>query len=148
MKIYVPYTKIQPATAICLKGYNFAAVECKGSHGYFEYMQDRWEEGQSFINIEHDTVFWPGSLEAIRDCAQPWCAYGFAISDDFSKEGCVYLSMAKISKDMIKQLPDVWQEPKNWQVLDCHLTNYAKEHGLTVHQHYPSIVNANPKLLT
>ncbi len=145
--IYVPYTYIQPATRIALNDYEYTPVLCDDEYGYVRYFRQRWADKETFINCEHDTVFWPGAIELLLECPKPWCAYGWSTQDRFVNAVSVYLSLTKISWAMIRLLPGIWNKDIHWEYLDTHLTKCAREKGLEIHQHYPPIVNANPRIL-
>lgn len=133
--IFIPYTDIQPATLISLIGYNYTPFKVKGEYGYFKYFIDRWKEGETFINIEQDVVIYPGAIEAIWDCPQEICAYNYHLPIHRKNPGTP-LGCVKFSKEIIKKMR--WKKAK-WSLLDQQLS--------LVHQHYPSIVNANLALL-
>ncbi len=152
MKIFLPYSKLQTATLIALIGYDFAPVELKGEYAYGEYFKARWAEGQSFINLEHDCVPWPGAIEAIEDCERDWCLYNYSLPIHREQnleivEGGMPLGLVKFSAELIIRTKGAWDEPIDWSNCDNRLTKACKEAGFTPHQHYPSIVNANPVLL-
>lgn len=146
--IFIPYTKVQDATLISLIGLEYTPVKIEGDFGYSNYFKDRWDAGESFINLEHDIVVYPGALQALWDCPQPWCAYNYHLPvhqlENLEDEatnvptGCV-----KVSAEMIKQLPGFWDTPILWDRCDQHLSKC----GLKVHQHFPGVVNANPALM-
>jgi hypothetical protein len=152
MKIFVPYTELQPATYIALIGYDYELIKLKGLYGYAKYFRDRWNDGQGFINIEHDCVPWPGAIEAIRDCPEPWCSYDYSLPchrnrDMHHETTFVPLGCAKINADMITRTKTAWDKLKKWDILDGYITRLAQTAGFNVHQHFPGIVNANKALL-
>ena len=152
VNVWVPYTRLQPATQICLLGYPDANwVELEDDDSYRRYMADLWAVGETFVNVEHDIVWWPGALEALWECPEPWCMYGYH-ADEIIEDGCAYLGCTKLSAELIAGTPGLWAIPNDsafpgWAVLDCHLTHYARKAGFAHHQHWPSVVNANPALL-
>lgn len=148
IKIFIPYTEIQPATKIALIGYNYTPIEVKGDFGYSNYFKDRWEEGQTFINLEHDVVVYPGALKALWDCPEEWCVYDYHLPNHWSRNleievNGIPLGCMKISDKMIEKTKALWDTAVIWNKCDQHLT---KCH-LKIHQHHPGIVNANPSLL-
>lgn len=148
MRVFIPYTKLQEATLISLIGEEYTPVKVEGTYGYSNYFKSRWTEGETFINLEHDVVVYPGALQALWDCPRAWCAYNYHLPihqlENLEDEntnvptGCV-----KISKEMIDKLPNYWDTPIEWSKCDQHLSKC----GLQVHQHFPSVVNANPALM-
>ena len=168
MKVYVPYTEIQPATSECLEPYEYTAVKMIEETDYLSYFQQRWEEGESFLNIEHDTVFERGAIEELESCPEEWCAYCTGGNDAVwdQEKGKVKvlpfrikhfvdgvpptLALMKIERSFIKKHPDVWdgflesdRKPK-WVWLDSWLDGYTRSRGILCHQHYRKVVNANP----
>ncbi len=150
--IYVPYTKIQPATEIALIGYEYTPVKVSGKYGYSTYFKQLWSEGQTFINLEHDCVPWAGAIESLRECERDWCVFDYSLpvhrmrSLEAEVNG-LPLGLMKIGASVIAQTPGCWDKLIDWSYCDQHLTKYLISKGLQVHQHYPSIVNANPVLL-
>lgn len=152
MRIFIPYTEIQPATKIAMIGYEYTPIETPGEFGYGEYFKQRWEDGQTFINVEHDTVAWPGAIEAIWECPELWCAYDAHLPvhrgrDIHHETTAVPIALAKISKEFIERTTGGWDKNISYLYCDWNLTYLGRDIGVKVHQHFPSIVNANPVLL-
>lgn len=147
MRIFVPFTEIQTATRVALIGYDYTAVQLNDDYSYGDYFRQRWRSGESFINVEHDCVPWPGALEKLWNCTQPWCAfnYGLPIHREHPLFGgsAVPLGCTKISDRLIAVTPTLWDEPVEWSYCDQQLPKTQ----FTVHQHFPGIVNANPASL-
>ena len=78
MKVFVPYTEIQPETKECLAPYDYVPVKMVDDGDYLRYFQQRWAEGKSFINIEHDAVFARGAIEELEQCPKEWCFGGIS----------------------------------------------------------------------
>lgn len=150
-KLFVPYTTIQPATKMVLMHYNYDPVRMTDSDSYLNFFKKRWEEGESFINIEHDVIFGRGAIEELERCPKGWCAFGTSESDSFDNGTTAPLALAKFSSWFIEEYPNLWKEKpvelkdyKNptWQICDIWIQRYMEPK--VCHQHYPSIVNANP----
>lgn len=126
--------------------YEYTPVKLTGVYDYWQYFVDRWQEGKTFINVEHDIAFWPGALEEIWDCPRDWCMYAYSCDHDFIIN-TPYLGLVKFDKSFIEPTKDQWQDTnKNWQVLDQELNRFARACGFTPHQHYPAVINANPNV--
>ena len=153
MNIFVPYTEIQYPTKIVLAPYpeRHEVRLPPTNDGYPRFLSERWKEGKKFINVEHDMVFWPGALEQIWECEEDWCVFGHWKEDEFGTDrgGTPYLGVAKFSEKFISETQGVWDDWKEpcWTICDCHLYEHAKARGLKVHQHFPPVVNANPRYL-
>lgn len=148
MRILVPFTEVQVATRIALRAYE---VEYWDVEDYATYWQVRWDEGTDFINVEHDVVPYPGAIESLESCPEPWCAYGYHLNDLFADHVRTlfpYLGCVKITHELIALTKDCWSswEDPDWLVCDKRLAEVARSHGLDVHQHFPPVTNANPLL--
>jgi hypothetical protein len=141
MKIFVPFTKLPLATAEALKKYDTYFINMVDSHSYFKYFVKRWKEKESFINVEHDIVPWPGAIDEIEKCQQIWCGYGYNKGENIVLSP--YLGCVKIGAGLIELLPGVWnereKESREWGNLDVWLGKYAWNRGIKIHQHYPSV---------
>ena len=83
-RVFVPCTDVQPGTRVALLGYEPEYVDVSADrHAYWRYFADRWAAGETFISCEHDVVPWPGALESLTECPEPWCAFGYSARDDF-----------------------------------------------------------------
>jgi len=150
MKIYVPYFPgIREATRVALIGYPYIPAEAAGLYGYQEFFRGRWAAGESFIVVEHDVVPWPGSLEGLRDCPEPWCAHNFHLHlhrrYKLTDPGATPpLGCAKITAAFIEATPGLFDEPCGWEYCD----QRVRDNGVfAVHEHFPGVVNANAVLL-
>lgn len=144
MNVFVPYTKLERITKRALHGTHFHAVELIDAESYYDYFVQRWAEGKPFINVEHDVVPWPGAIDDLWNCPEPWCAHGYMPYDNFNDQAySVFLGCVKFSSQFILGLHDVWQalENRHWTQLDGHLTTFARAYGYNVHQHRPAVLN-------
>lgn len=150
MKVFIPYTEQHPATDIALWDYDPEYARIYGKYGYGRFFADRWKEGAGFVNVEHDVVPWPGAIELLTGCPQPWC--GFAYTDHRWDEHPelvhgVPLGCMKIGAELIAATPDIWKQIIDWSHCDVHLFAEARKAGFWPHQHFPGVVNANNALL-
>ena len=150
VNIFIPFTKIQDATLISLFNYNVKFIQLEDGFDYSNYFKTRWEEGKTFVNVEHDIVVYPGAIKALWDCPEDWCVYDYTTinwSEQLAELNSVPLGCVKISSKMIELLKDCWNEPINWSYCDSHLFQVCKKVGLHPHQHFPGVTNANPAFL-
>ena len=169
MKVFVPFTEIQPETKGCLEPYEYSAVEMKEDTDYLHYFQQRWAEGESFINCEHDTIFEKGAIEELENCPEEWCAFGVWGNEimfdqethtakvkpfhekHFADGNVATLALMKFGQKFIADYPTIWDEMSTsktwmdipmWRWCDLWLDYYTGK--TTCHQHYPRVINANP----
>lgn len=144
MNVFVPYTQLERITRCALGGTGFKAIKMSDDEAYVRYFEERWAEGETFINVEHDVVPWPGAIEELWKCPEPWCAHGYMPYDDLTSDSySVFLGCAKISGKLIQALPNCWKEKptRHWNNCDGQLTQYARARGFNVHQHHPAVLN-------
>jgi hypothetical protein len=153
--IFIPFTKIQIATRISMRYYNYTPYKLEGPFGYCSYFAERWDEGETFINVEHDTVPWPGAIEALLECSEDWCGYGTRPyelwhfdSPNLAPLNSVDLACVKFSDRSILKTQNCWDDPVDWTLCDVHLFKTARAAGMTPHQHFPGVTNANPDFLS
>ena len=168
MKIYVPFTKIYPETIECLAPYNYSPVKMVDDDDYFYYFKQRWREGESFINCEHDTIFHGGAIEELINCPRDWCAFGAtpskkAVYELSDTEGGIRfvgllevesfiptLALTKFESSFIERYQDVWEENELcgpwlnipcWKLCDTILYDKMHANGIDCHQHWPNVIN-------
>ncbi len=164
MILYIPFTRVAEATEVFLNTYGCVPddlaverIDVSGNpFGYQEHLQARWDEGATFVNMEHDIVPWPGALQELVACPRNWCFFGYLADIDFVATNAAPFGLVKFGASLIAAMPDVWElmsrrfanDPTAWAMCDIHLAEYARERGLfTPHQHSPSVLNANPKFI-
>jgi hypothetical protein len=162
MLICVPHVELIDATRIFLSWYDEHTPDSvkyfqlsEDPWSYVDYLQARWDEGRSFINLEHDVVPWPGSPERLWACLKPWCVHGYRIK---LETPCAPFGFVKFTDSLIGTLPNVWQDmslmlhndlPHDaWAHADSWFYNYATKRGIQPHTHLPSVLNANPRYLS
>jgi hypothetical protein len=171
MKVFLPFTEIQPGTLTSLTPYEYVPIAMEDNFSYPRYFKGRWREGESFINCEHDTIFHKGAIEELIRCPEIWCAFGVSYADKYAQGTAPNLSLVKFTSEFIKKFPDLWEQmedveyvakawgvkPSNfetfkqnvwsspWTLCDAWVFMAATTEGIVCHQHYPDVVNANPR---
>jgi hypothetical protein len=150
--VFVPHVRVNEATRVALVGFDWLGVDVSADEwAYGRYFAARWAQRTDFIQVEHDCIPWPGAIEAITLCSQPWCAYNyhlpFMYDQDLNLGGTVVMGCMKVTGEVMAATINCWDEPCEWGVCDKRLTDAARGAGFSVHQHFPGIVNANPALL-
>ena len=148
MRVFVPFTEVRRRTRQALELYNPSFVDCGASQwAYPEFFQARWAEGETFINVEHDVVPWPGAIEQLWDCPHDWCWFSYpGWTADEAPFGCV-----KFSAALIAEHPGVWDQYPGllkaqggpcftaWCGLDVYWWWYALRRGVSGHQHFSHV---------
>src|ERR1051325_8634352 len=84
MQVLVPYIEITDATKISLRGIEYIVVKMLGDYDYSRFFKKCWEKHEDFINVEHDSVLWPGAIDELKGCTEPWCAFDYASDTDLN----------------------------------------------------------------
>lgn len=105
---------------------------------YFDALRERWEDGTSFINVEHDIVPRDTSLIDLEACPYDWCAAPYAYLDRPRQFG---LGLVKFSTALIARHPRMFEDistwrndlhpPKHWCTLDSWIYQYLIGSGET-----------------
>lgn len=139
MRIFLPFTNLRTATYLAAHGATLVPID--NPYGYSRYFAERWSEGRTFINIEHDVVPTRELLGSLWQCPSTLCVTRFADIPDhepiISWLGCV-----KISAQFIAEHPIQWGS-QLWHDCDSTLwTAYGGDeklvcdHGVVKHLHY------------
>lgn len=134
IRVVVPYTDLNPATAAAVPDADFISVP--GPDSYRFLLRDLWEQGDPFILVEHDVVPTDAQLAALEDCEQPWCHFGYCPGDWVPTFGCV-----RFSAELIAGTRGVWENEWPWCQLDAKFQVYARELGWKHHWHYPHVLH-------
>lgn len=151
MRVFIPYTVLQPYTKLALRGYHPTLVKLDDAWGYTDYWQARWDEREDVISVEHDIVPWHGALEAMDECPEAWCFHQYSAGETVPP-GTPYFGCVKITSRLMDKMPDVWERQRSatwgeaaaWTWCDAWLYQCATELGIEPHQHTPPVSNLNP----
>ena len=98
IKIFVPFTNLRAQVMLAIPNAIFVPIVDK-EFGYSQYFKERWEEGETFINVEHDVVPRKEILEEMMNCSEPLCVAGYSSSIP-EATGISHIGCAKISKSL------------------------------------------------
>src|ERR1700740_1292898 len=137
------YVKLSEETAECLNGTDAELVplDYEDSWGYLREITNRWNGDEDLIIIEQDMTFTHDQLDELRNCPEPWCAFGYKIGDwrtTFS------LGFTKLSAELRHN----WTADEigkiclscsacrgDWWHIDLHTALTFEEAGYQVHDH-------------
>jgi len=144
-RVVVPFTNLHPVTKQVLDNYglNVEYVHLEGDDGYRQLMKRLWNERKDVVIVEHDIVPWPGAIEELVACPCTWGTYsyellgGIGVTHGF---GC-----AKLTRSLMDCVPDVWDAPLKWDILDQKLFFTARTLGIEPHLHRPPVVHLSGK---
>ena len=110
-----------------------------------------WDDGETFVVIEHDIEIREGTLDSLTQCDEEWCAFPYAMgpSGYMTALGCT-----KFDAQLMREIPsfmsqvsdqvDPWSPPRDWRRLDRRIFVVLTElHGKTEHRHEPHVLHHN-----
>lgn len=150
MRVFLPYTRIQPVTRYAMRHYEYTAVRLDGTDGYSRFLEERWNEAEDFVNVEHDVIPWRGAIEEIKACPQPWCTFLTDVDNKMFR--IPTLNVAKFGAQLLRDHPIDWAAQRvdkfpSWQHCDSWIKIGLETRGVEVHYHSPAVINANPLLV-
>ncbi len=129
--------------------YDYIPIDL-GAREYSDFLKERWDDRESFINVEHDVVPWSGAIESLIDCPEPWCGYAYHVgaSRDPHPYWHPMLGCTKIGLELIERIPDCWDSPVAWYDCDVQLATRGYAAGMSPHHHHPDVIHINPLVLS
>lgn len=126
-------------------------VEMREDTSLYDFMVERWRARETFVMVEHDIVPWPGAIQGIWDCPEPYCARPYRILDYVM--GC--WGCTKFDASMMERWADLiecagrreWPKlphGRHWNSLDSRVGYELRARGypeLFGHQHFPAVMH-------
>jgi len=146
-RVYVPYTKVTPKLqhvidALRVQFVQPEATRIKGKEGYWKLIADLWDRGETFFIVEQDNIVWPGAIDTLNHCKNPWCTL-----PSLCRGVMVYTSFGTVKFDaaIIERFPDFWKDlpDKQWYWLDSNWATHMIEQDETVCIHWPASTHLN-----
>lgn len=112
-------------------------VDPEDVFAYGRAMHEFWQDGEAFINVEHDMAPWPGAVQALRSCTLDLCLFGYYRAEQGS------LGMIRFSEKLIAQFPDL-SKTGAWERTAWNMMESAVLGGLSNidrHQHFPHVAH-------
>lgn len=115
---------------------------CDDSDSYWMLLKRQWDRREAFIVLEHDILPWPGALEDLWRCREPWCAFGYHMGGHMGYAfGCT-----KFTTELMDAMPDIVDglPDRHWFNLDSQFIHTAhRVHNLDYHRHGPPVIHLN-----
>lgn len=85
------------------EGVSAEVVVLDNGYGYGRLLDRLWADGETFVLLEHDVVPWPGAVDALLACDEPWCVheYPFAANAVRWALGCVKVAERLLRGDPV-----------------------------------------------
>ncbi len=147
MKVILPYTKriAKVTAALDASGYEYEAIDVSESQSkYFQVIQEIWNAGEGWVNVEHDIVVGPDTIKSFDQCSADWCIapYNYAVMPGgfYAGLGCCKISSRLIARnydamDRVGQMRDNDHKQRHWCRVDGWLKQVLIENGEAPHAH-------------
>lgn len=152
--ILIPYTEVETKQRQHLKmeghtpDYKYVGEDTRS---YYRVLKKYWERGEGFILLEHDVYPWPGALQQMDECPEPWCAYQY-LYPPVAKTFVTGIGCMKFSSEAIASNPTMFDEANtiqergeaalDWQNLDGWIVPELKKSlKRDTHIHTPPVVH-------
>lgn len=147
-RVYVPYPEqvpLNPWVERVLASYNLNLVFVRlgNDDAYRQLLHTIWAEQHTVVIIEHDIVPWYGAIEELHGCLGLWCSCSYRYQGGY---GLYHgLGCTKLSAELMRLTPHVWDEPGHWSTLDQRLFFAAREVAQEPHHHRPPVLHLSEK---
>jgi hypothetical protein len=136
MRVVVPYTNLRPGVVESIQDQGYTP-ECldtsRDVYAYFDAIKSIWEDGESFIVVEHDIVAPPGSLDSMTTCSKPWCALPYETPMGMTLAlGCTKFEMVRDNPKFFESLD---RSRCNWSVFDGYIAHGLRQLGYVMDSH-------------
>lgn len=129
--------KCPAAYALRAEGWNpdVRVIEREDIYAYGRTLHEYWQDGEGFINVEHDMAPWEGAIQALWDCAldDAICLYGYPRAQTGS------MGLTKFSETLIRRFPNASERwPRSpWNMVESSVLGKFK--NVAKHQHRPNV---------
>jgi hypothetical protein len=147
MKVIVPYApgRLHSVTRRVIESYELPTefIRLDFDDSYRLLLKDLWVDGETVVIIEQDVVPWPGAIEELHHCMGEWCSCAYRL---FGGYGVYHhLGCTKLSSELMRKLPHLWDIPRHWNSLDTHLRWEADQVGIHPHPHRPPVIHLSER---
>ena len=120
------------------------SYEGDSSYAYVDLLGKLWDKGETFINLEHDVVPWPGALDELYNCDQPCCRFSYPMFPPGSRDERIFgagIGCIKFTEEVIRNTTaDSWLHLAWWE-LDGQIISEIKGAGYAIHEHSPDVAH-------
>jgi hypothetical protein len=117
----------------------FDLVLVEDDYTYGRTLAEYWQRGETFVNVEHDIVPWPGAIQEVLNCEHAWCGYDYPVGEAGVMPGAI--GCVKFSEKLMRHSPsktcDAWADTK-WNKLDGVIFKSMPGHW---HRHEPAVAH-------
>ena len=123
-----------------IQGIQSTYVEMTNDHSYPVMLDELWEIGKPFVIVEHDILPWPGAIQEMWTCTEPWCGFPYALPGGLD----AYLGCTKFDPWAFSFPPKLREPEATFQYCDQMLAQGAARVKIEMHRHGPPVVHLHP----
>jgi hypothetical protein len=113
-------------------------VKLERDLSYDQLFRELWDKAEPFILVEHDIVPWPGAVQELWACPEPWCGFPYSVFGQLKS----YLGCTKFNPSQLGECP-LPDELQSWQVMDRKIEAGMLKRGHKGHLHSPAVSHLN-----
>lgn len=144
--IIVPYAEINGTKDVLnavklglgIQGLRPRMVRMERDFSYDQLFRELWDKSDPFILVEHDIVPWPGAVQQLWKCPEPWCGFPYYVFGELRS----YLGCTKFEPKRLGECP-LPEELQQWQVIDKKIERELVKRGFRGHIHSPAVSHLN-----
>jgi hypothetical protein len=153
VRVLIPYVTLYPGVREAVEDDGWTPELVAVGHSptaYHEAFAVWWADGEAFCVVEQDIVIFPGALDELRDCPEPWCGRPYSLSTGYG----AYLGCTRFSASLLRSRPSLMGDidglrfdgtPRRmWGRLDTRLKQVLEDSGISMHVHWPAVGHLNP----
>ena len=107
-------------------------------YAYDRLFRELWDKEEPFIIVEHDIFPWPGAIQQIWECEEPWCGYQYYVHGGLHS----YLGCVKFNPKELGDCP-LPSDKLHWAEIDMKVINELVNRGRDGHLHEPAVSHLN-----
>lgn len=129
--IPTPEHNCEAYRALRIEGLDPVELKLVTDFGYGNLFAGLWDQGEPFVIVEYDIVPWPGAVQALIDCPEPWCTNRYPLH-----RGNVALSFGIGKYVPTGEAPAEWSRVP-WHLLDGSVIPFLNKLFGHSHVHEP-----------
>lgn len=110
-----------------------------GDYTYAHLIEERWQAGETFIIVEDDILVWPGGIDALLECPEPWCSLKHMIGGGWASN----LGCTKFDASLLVGDPWAGESRPVKNECDGPLARMLQARGFVQHFHGPAVLHMN-----
>ncbi len=143
--VVMPWAKLYPEAirALCEEVDPYLSYVGNSDFSYAELLANLWDDGLTFVIVEHDIVVHPGAMPELIACKELWCGFPYREVPDPASEPVTGLGCTKFDRKLLRSVPNPFANIVlvEWRNVDYTVGSALRAAGFEVHRHEPPVRN-------